>query len=115
MRRSSWKAGNSSFRESTRWSSARIPPLGLDRAGPWEDGFVVNRRISHRAQCKIEMLHPSDDSHEKAGDERRTLHRPDTNGGRFLPRLMFASTLRLCNATQTASPESTDVKTGLVS
>src|SRR5262249_45821492 len=42
------------------------PPLGLDRAGPWEDGFVVNRRISHRAQCKIEMLHASDDSHEKA-------------------------------------------------
>src|SRR5262249_25851259 len=59
------------------------PPLGLDRAGPWEDGFVVNRRISHRAQCKIEMLHASDDSHEKAGDERRTLQPPDADGGRF--------------------------------
>src|SRR5262245_34504533 len=84
------------------------PPLGLDRAGPWEDGFVVNRRISHCAQCKIEKLHASDDSH-------RTLHRPDADGGRFLLRILFASTLRLCNATQTASPESTDVKTGLVS
>jgi len=90
------------------------PPLGLDRVGPWEDGFVVNRRISHSAQCKIEELHPFDDSHKKLGDERRTLHRPDANRGRFLLGIGFA-TLRLRNATQTASPESTDAKTGLVS
>jgi len=38
------------------------------------------------------MLHASDDSHEKAGDERRTLQRPDADGGRFLLRIMFAST-----------------------
>ena len=90
------------------------PPLGLDRLGSWEDGFVVNRRIFHSAQRKIEVLHPFDDSHKKAGDERRTLHRPDAIGGRFLLGIRFA-TLRLCNATQTASPESTDAKTGLVS
>jgi len=69
----------------------------------------------YRAQCKIEMLHASDDLHEKAGDERRTLQPPDADGGRFLLRIMFASTLPLCNATQTASPESTDLKTGPVS
>jgi hypothetical protein len=61
------------------------------------------------------MLHASDDSHEKAGDERRTLQPPDADGGRFLLRIMFASTLPLCNATQTASPESADLKTGPVS
>jgi len=58
------------------------------------------------------MLHPCDDSHEKAGDVRRTFHRPDTDGGRFLLRIVFVSSLRLCNPTQTASPESMTQKRG---
>ena len=88
-------------------------PLRLDHAGPWEDGFVVNRRISNPAQSTIEVLHPSNDSHEKTGDERWTLHRSVTGARRFLLRIMLAAGLRLCNTTQTASPEFTDAKTGL--
>jgi len=88
-------------------------PLRLDHAGPWEDGFVVNRRISNPAQSTIEVLHPSNDSHEKTGDERWTLHRSGSGGRRFPLWIVLAIGLRLCNAMQTASPEFTDAKTGL--
>ena len=53
-------------------SATRTRSIGS--MGRW---FCRKSADFHSAQCKIEVLHPSDDSHKKAGDERRTLHRPD--------------------------------------